>query len=160
MVWRGDTCQLNGKECGSLVCQLDPVILCANSWRQVSGARSQDLLFHRIPLMDTQACWLLLLMCAATRANFWLHAVHPDQSESFAVRHDTNVWRCMRAVLGVEGVSGTVQEVLQLPFSLKSLTSGVRSRVAAFWSSWADCIHMIKQRHPEIAQDLPHVLRQ
>ena len=113
----------------------------------------QDLLFHRIPLTDdTQACWLLLLMCAATRANFWLRAVHPDQSESFAVRHDTNVWRCMRAVLGVEGVSGTAQEVSQLPFSLGglSLTSAVRSRVAAFWSSGADCIHMVEQRHPEV----------
>ena len=60
-----------------------------------------DLLFHRIfPVEDTQACWLSLLMCAATRANFRLRAVHPDQSESFAVRHDSNVWRCMRAVLG------------------------------------------------------------
>ena len=39
----------------------------------------QDFLFHRIPLMeDTQACWLLLLMCAATRANFWLRAVRLD----------------------------------------------------------------------------------
>ena len=58
------SCQLNGKECGSR---------CAN-WilrfvRQQLEDKSaeQDLLFHRIPLMeDTQACWLLLLMCAAT----------------------------------------------------------------------------------------------
>ena len=63
----------------------------------------QDLLFHRVPVMeDTQVCWVLLFMCAGTRANFWLRAVHPDQSESFSVRHDTNVWRCTRAVLGVE----------------------------------------------------------
>ena len=28
------------------------------------------------------------------------------------------------------------------------------SRVAAHWSSWADCVHMIKQRHPEVAETL------
>ena len=79
----------------------------------------QDLLFHRVPLMkNTQACWLLLLMCAATGANFWLRAVRPDQCDSFAVRHDTNV------------------EV-----HWDRLTSAVRSREAAFWSSWANCPH-------------------
>ena len=37
----------------------------------VDKSAEQDLLFQRIPLLeDTQACWLLLLMCAATRANF------------------------------------------------------------------------------------------
>ena len=116
------------------MCQLDPPDFVRQQLEDKSA--EPDLLFHRIPLMkDTQACWLLLLMCAATRANFWLRAVHPDQSESFAVRHDTNVWRCMRAVLGVEGVSGTAQEVSQLPFSLGglSLTSAVRSRVAFFF---------------------------
>ena len=30
----------------------------------------------------------------------------------------------------------------------------VKSRVAPFWSSWADCIHMIKQRHPKVAEAL------
>ena len=62
----------------------------------------------------------------------------------------------MRVVLGVEGVPGTGQAVSQLPLSLGglSLTSAVRSRVAAFWSSWAHCIHMIKQRHPEVAETL------
>ena len=91
----------------------------------------QDLLFQRIPLLeDTQACWLLLLMCAATRANFWLRAVCPEHTESFAARHDDHVWGGL------------------------SLMSAVRSRVAAHWSSWADCIHMIKQRHPEVAETL------
>ena len=32
--------------------------------------------------------------------------------------------------------------------------SAVRSRVAAHWSSWADCVHMIKQRHPKLAETL------
>ena len=117
----------------------------------------QETLFHRIPLMDdTQACWLLLLMCAATRANFWLRAVRPEQSESFAERHDTNVWMCLRSILGSERAPDSNKGISQLPFSVGGLglTSAMRSRVAAHWSSWADCIHMIRQRHPSVAETL------
>ena len=56
----------------------------------------QDLLFQRMPLFeDTQACWLLLLMCAAIRANFWFRAVRPEHTESFTARHDDHVLKCM-----------------------------------------------------------------
>ena len=51
----------------------------------------QDLLFHRIPLMEDTSMLAFLFVFVVTRANFWLCAVHRDQS-----RHDTNVWRCMR----------------------------------------------------------------
>ena len=125
----------------------------------------QDLLFHRIPLWRIPKHVGFRCSCVLQPGRTSGCAVHPDQSESFAVRHDSNVWRCMRAVLGVDGVSGTAQEVSQLPFSLGglSLTSAVRLRVAAFWSSWADCFH-IKQRHPEVIvaslKTLPHVSRQ
>ena len=61
----------------------------------------QETLFTRIPRVeDTQACWLLLLMCASTRANFWLRVVSPEQSLQFAERHDAAVWFCLRAILG------------------------------------------------------------
>ena len=40
------------------------------------------------------------------------------------------------------------------PLGGLGLTSAVRSRVAAHWSSWADCIHMIRQRHPSVAETL------
>ena len=115
----------------------------------------QETLFHRIPLMDdTQACWLLLLMCAATRANSWLRAVRPEQSEPFA---DTNVWMCLRSILGSERAPDSTKAISQLPFSLGGLglTSAVRSRVAAHWSSWVDCIHMIRQRHPSVHRHPP-----
>ena len=52
--------------------------------------REQAILFQRIPwVQDTQATFLLLLMCGSTRANFWLRS-----------RHDTAVWGCLRAILG------------------------------------------------------------
>ena len=61
----------------------------------------QAELFQRIPhVKDTQACWLLLLMCAATRANFWLRMVRSEDSLAFAERHDDRVWDCFRAILG------------------------------------------------------------
>ena len=40
------------------------------------------------------------------------------------------------------------------PWGGLGLTSAVRSRVAAHWSSWADCIHMIRQRHLSVAETL------
>ena len=96
VVWRGDT-QLPVEGQGVRLLGVPIGSPCVRQQLEDKSAE-QDLLFHRIPLMeDTQVCWLLLFMCAATRANFWLRAVHPDQSESFAVRHDSNVWRCMRA---------------------------------------------------------------
>ena len=52
---------------------------------------------------------------AATRANFWLRALRPDQTEPFAVRHDALVWRCMRAIL-VEGAPGNAQVFSLLVF--------------------------------------------
>ena len=95
----------------------------------------QETLFTRIPRVeDTQACWLLLLVCTSTRANFWLRVVSPEQSLQFAERHDAAADHCEFPT--VHGGVG--------------LTSVVRSRVAAFWSSWADCIK-IKDRHPVVA---------
>ena len=64
-------------------------------------SREQTVLFQRIPWVnDPQAAWLLLMMCALTRANFWLRAVQPELTEAFATRHDVNVWNCLRTILG------------------------------------------------------------
>ena len=61
-------------------------------------SREHQTLFERIPLVeDLQSSWLLLLMCGATRANFWLRTVRPDLAESFAVRHDARVWQCVQS---------------------------------------------------------------
>ena len=53
-----------------------------------------SVLFRRIlAVQDLQCPWLLLLFCAATRANYFL-LVQPDWSEPFAAAHDENVWNC------------------------------------------------------------------
>ena len=40
---------------------------------------------------DTQAAWLLLLMCASPRETFWLRSVNPDLTDGFAEHHDAHV---------------------------------------------------------------------
>ena len=48
-------------------------------------AHEHHTLFQRIPVVeDPQAAWLLLLMCASTRANFWLRG--SNQSEQHTLR--------------------------------------------------------------------------
>ena len=138
VVWRGDTQLLAAQQCGDSWCAHWISRFCASTvGGQVHRARSHV----PTPLLeDIQACWLLLLMRAATRENFWLRAVRPGHTESFV----DHVWRCVRSILGVEGVPENAQVISQLPFALGelSLKSAVRSPVAAHWSSWADCVHI------------------
>ena len=68
--------------------------------------RQQQVLFQRIPWINyTQSAFLLLSMCGATRTNFWLRAVRPEDTEEFARRHDENVWACFREILGTPHAS-------------------------------------------------------
>ena len=80
----------------------------------ISGVRSElvgsEVSWTRDPLpLDSagagtlRTSWLLLLMCGATRSNFWLRMVRPDQVQNFAERHDLNVWRCFQALLALKG---------------------------------------------------------
>ena len=118
------------------------------------NSREQETLFTRIPtVQDTQVCWLLLLMCASTRANFWLRMIRPDQTLQYAERNDAAVWGCLCAILGSPGVPADAQVTASFPLSMGGLglASAVRSSVAAHWSSWADCIKMVRDRHPIVA---------
>ena len=118
-------------------------------------SREQQTLFRRIPAVnDPQAAFLLLLMCGLTRANFWLRAVRPEDSEGFATRHDENVWACLREILGMPNAPPEAHVIATLALSAcgHGLASAVRVRPAAHWASWADSLRMIRQRHPLIAK--------
>ena len=98
-------------------------------------------LFQRIPMVeDPQAVWLLLLMCASTRANFWLRPTH-----------DAHVWECLKRILNCHG-GGSAEVSASLPFFQGSLvlTSAARIREGAHRASWADCQKMVRQRHPAV----------
>ena len=69
--------------------------------RQLNSKREeQDRLLQRIPALDSlQAAWLLLLFCAAPRANYLLRILPPHLTADYAVAHDVAVARCLAALL-------------------------------------------------------------
>ena len=119
--------------------------------------REHEVLFQRIlAVKDTQACWLLLLMCASSRANFWLRMIRPEETRYVAERHDGLVWECLKGVLGTSSAPLSAKATANLPLSMGGLglTSALEVRTAAFWASWADSMKMVKERHPTIANEL------
>ena len=111
--------------------------------------RQQEVLFQRIPSVnDTQAAFLLFTMCGATRANFWLWAVRPKDTEDYARRHDARVWTCFQEIAGIPHAPATAHVLSTLSLAAGGLASAVRVRAAC----WADSLRMIKQRHNDIAR--------
>ena len=128
--------------------------------RRVS-AEHQDL--QRIPsVADVQSAWLLLLHCVAARACFQLRVVGPSAVEEFARHHDQSLWQCLSDILqaDLDQCTEEVREAATLPLSLGGLGlhSAMRMSEPACWASWADCLPMIRARHPEIADEFLHEL--
>ena len=46
--------------------------------------------------------------CGSSRANFWLRALRPEDTESFARRHDKNVCACLRQIPGTQNAPHTL----------------------------------------------------
>ena len=74
-------------------------------------------MLDRIPhLEDLQCAWIVLLLCASTRANYTLRNLPPHLAEEFAEGHDDNIWSCLQTLFGFTIQDGRVREVAQLPF--------------------------------------------
>ena len=101
-----------------------------------------------------QSAWALLLHCASARANYFLRVVRPELVSEFAEGHDERLWRCLCRMLGTDFGNEHSHEVASMSFSLGGLglRSATRTRQAAYWASWADCLSMIKVRHPAVAE--------
>ena len=96
----------------------------------------------------------LLLHCAGGCANYMLRVVRPEAVQTFAEGHSDGLWSCLRNILGVTlDTNPTVRDIATMPLSLggMGLRNAVRTSPAAFWASWADCLSMVRERHPEIA---------
>ena len=119
-------------------------------------------MFKRIPhVVDVQIAWLLMTFCAATRANCW-RTVPPKFTAEYARVDDNRVVQCLCDVLHIRnGLLGHTLETASLPLTLGGLGvgGGARVRDAVFWGSWADCLEMVKARHPQVAQDMMTDLR-
>ena len=70
---------------------------------------------------DTEAASLLLTMFGATKANFWLRVVVPEDIEDYARSHDANVWACFREILDTPHAPATAH--VRSP--LRQVSSGV-----------------------------------
>ena len=125
-------------------------------------ADEQRVLLDRIPrVRDVQSARLLLLHCALARANYQLRSVPPNASAEFAATHDAGLWRCLCSILQLDPAQAdSVRETATVLLSLGGLglRSALRTRVPAFWASWADSLGMIHQRHPDVAAQLVHQL--
>ena len=155
VVWRGDP-QLPLHKQGLTVLGVpvgQPEFVVAEL---TAKAEEHASLFEKIThIPDVQIGWLLLVFCAATRANYWLRTVSPEFTEGFARRHDHEAVQCMCRLLQVEQtLCPSVLDTARMPLSLGGLGVGgaLLTRDAAHWGSWADCLEMIAQRHPLVAQ--------
>ena len=125
VVWKGGDQNLPSSEQGLKVLGVPrhPEFVKEFLGRQRAG--EQVTLFQRIPwIEDTQAAFALLLMCGSTRANYW---------EDFARRHDEEVWRCLRTILGTPSAPEEAQVIATLALSAGGLglTSAQRGRLFA-----------------------------
>ena len=119
---------------------------------------SHQCFLDRIPLLeDVQASWLLLVHCAAARANYMTRVVEPGATRDFSERNDEALWQCLCQIMRI---SPTQAEDIRLTATLPmvlgglGLRSATRVRQAAYWSSWADCLPMVHHRHPMVAATL------
>ena len=154
VVWTGSGIPVTPAGCQDFGDPLGHPDFVAAHLQRVS-AEHQTLL-QRIPsVVDVQSAWLLLLHCAAARACYHLRVVCPSAVEEFARHHDESSWQCLSQTLQVDLDQRieAVREVATLPLSLGvfGLRGAVRMREPAYWASWADCLPMIRARHPEIA---------
>ena len=121
-----------------------------------------EVLLERIPTVpDLQSAWSLLLHCASARANYLLRVVSPAVTRGFAHRHNEGLWKCLCEILHVEADrNAETKSAASMPLNLggMGLRDAVRVAVPAYWASWADCIPMIFNRHPNVANLFVHEL--
>ena len=121
-------------------------------------ATDHQVLLDRIPgVPDVLSAWLLLLHCAQARANCMLRMIPPEAVKEFARRHDAELFQCVGNILeqDLSHCGDEVRETARLPLILGGLglRSAERVRVPAYWASWADCLQMIRERHPSVAME-------
>ena len=110
------------------------------------GVEHDRLLEKILQVQDVQASWLLLLFCAGARANFLMRTVEPELTQKFASHHDEQLVQCLRRVLQLESLPANVKITASMLLTLGRLGIGsaLRTRGAAHWGSWADCLEMIQ----------------
>ena len=109
-------------------------------------------------MQNVQSAWLLLLYCGSARANYLCNVVDPHYAAEYAVGHDANLLTCLYRILEIQAVAinpiWKIVATLPLCQGGLGLQSMMRIGPAAYWASWADCLSMIQNRHPDIAEHM------
>ena len=152
IVWRGDTAlQSENKGVRILGTPLGHRDFVRAQLASLSA--THDQLIEKVPtLPDLQCAWMVLLYCCAARANYTVRVVHPELTAGLAAHHDASLRRCLSQLLDFD--PNTVYwDLANLPLSLGGL--GLRSATLmsrpAYWSSWAECLGVVQQRHPTVS---------
>ena len=133
-----------------------------------AAQQEQGLLDALLRLNRLQVAWLLLLYCAAPRANYTLRTVPPRQALGYAQEHDRRVLATAAALLDVtlreenQGDGADLrrrQAQLPLRYGGFGLRSSVRTAPAAYWASWADSLQPLSRRYPQLGARLLDYLR-
>ena len=101
-------------------------------------------------------------LCSSTGepfvANHLLRVLRPALVRQFAESHDAGLWRCLCQLLDIpEGqceATARIASIMQLVLGGIGLRSAARTSLPAYSASWCDCLHMVHQRHPDIAAAL------
>ena len=118
----------------------------------------------------TQVAWLLFYFCAVPRANHLLRTVPPQQVAPYAIAHDQQMHMEFRRLLGLASAEhdavlhGLSEEVwarrAKMPVRMGGcgLRDSVRTAPAAYWASWADCLHSLHERCPRLGHVILNAL--
>ena len=127
VVWRGDPSLLLAEQGVKVLgTPLGHTEFLKAQLREVINSHS--ILWERIPsIPDLQSAWLLLVFCAATRANYLFRSVPPHAADEHARDHDDAMRRCISQLLDVE-IPDESWAVASLPLSVGGL--GLRKAIS------------------------------
>ena len=122
----------------------------------------ENALWEAIPTVpDLQCAWQILLQSANPRANHTMRTMPPGSSASHWQTHDEGIWATAKVLLdGLPAAEETTEteshQLATLPMRMGGLglRSAVRCAPAAYWASWADALHMISERTPEVPDEV------
>ena len=81
--------------------------------------------------------------------------LHPSATHEFATQHDACVKWCFEQLLH-NPVSDDAWSIATLPLTMGGLglRSACRGRHVFYWANWTDVLHMVRLRHPFVAESV------
>ena len=123
-------------------------------------------LWEAIPTVPNLQCAWQIFQSANPRANRTMRTMPRGSSASYCQTHDEGIWATAKVLLDKLPADETTEteshQLATLPMWMGGLglRSVVRCAPSAYWASWADALHMISERTPEVASEVVRRLGQ